>query len=283
MKKKILLFVLLNFSAFCIITAQETKVDSKKETKNPSYFKFSTSYLTNAVYNGRKDSIALPYITPSLGYFDKSGFYISASLSYLVSSAASRVDLVSATAGYDFDISKQVSGGIYASKDFYTSSSTSVKSETQGSVGGNLSYDPGFLTFSGSFNLLLSSQADVSLGASIAHSFSLEDGENAWSISPTLAASLGTQNYYQAYLKTKTRKKSGNTGTVQVQQNKFGVLDYELSIPVSYDAKRWGLCVTPTYAIPQNPASYTSPGGNVFIMEKLENVFYAEFGVYVKF
>ena len=283
MKKKILLFVLLNFSAFCIITAQETKADSKNETKNPSYFKFSTSYLTNAVYNGRKDSIALPYITPSLGYFDKSGFYISASLSYLVSSAASRVDLFSATAGYDFDISKQVSGGIYASKDFYTGTSTSVKSETQGSVGGNLSYDPGFLTFSGSFNLLLSSQADVSLGASIAHSFSLEDGENAWSISPTLAASLGTQNYYQAYLKTKTRKKSGNTGTVQVQQNKFGVLDYELSIPVSYDAKRWGLFFIPTLAIPQNPASYTAPGGNTFITEKLENVFYAELGVYIKF
>lgn len=283
MKKKILLFVFLTFGVFCIITAQETKEEGKNETKKASYFKFSTSYLTNAVYNGRKDSTVLPYLTPSVGYYDKSGFYVSGALSYLVSSAANRIDLFSVTAGYDFNISNQVSGGVYGSKDFYTGSSTSVKSETLGSIGGNLSYDPGFLTFNGNFGLLLSSQTDVSLGASIAHSFILEDGENAWSISPTLAANLGTQNYYQDYLKTKPRKKNGSSGTVQVQQNTFGLLDYELSLPIGYDAKKWGLFFTPTYAIPQNPASYTSPGGNVFIMEKLENVFYAEFGVYVKF
>ena len=283
MKKKILLFVLLIFGVFCMITAQETKEDNKKETKKASYFTFSTSYLTNAVYNGRKDSTVLPYLTPSLGYYDKTGFYISGALSYLVSSAANRIDLFSVSAGYDFNISNQVSGGVYASKDFYTGSSTSVKSETQGSIGGNLSYDPGFLTFSGSFGLLLSKQADVSLGASIAHSFSVEDGENTWSISPILTASLGTQNYYQSYLKTNARKKNGNTGTVQVQQNKFGLLDYELSLPIAYDAKKWGLFFTPTYAIPQNPASHTAPGGSIFITEKLENVFYAEFGVYLKF
>ena len=78
-------------------------------------------------------------------------------------------------------------------------------------------------------------------------------------------------------------KKNGNTGIVQVQQNKFGILDYELSLPIAYDAKKWGLFFTPTYAIPQNPISYTAPGGNIFVAEKFDNVFYAEFGAYLKF
>ncbi len=275
----ILLIMILNDS----VIAQDSKDDSKKSDKKSSYFKLATSYLTNAVYNGRKDSVTLPYITPSLGYFDKSGFYISGSLSYLSSSAASRIDLFSLTTGYDFNISDKVSGGVYASKDFYNNSSAAVRSESKGSIGGNVSYDPGFITLNGGINLMFSSQTDVSINGSIAHSFGLGDEENAWNITPTLTVNVGTQNYYQDYLKNKAKKKNGNTGLVQVQQNKFGVLDYELSLPISYDAKKWGLYLTPTYAIPQNPNLYTAPGGNTFIAEKLDNVFYAEFGVYLKF
>ncbi len=283
MKNKILYYILLILLFNNSVTAQETKDDSKKLDKKSSYFKIATSYLTNAVYNGRKDSVVLPYLTPSLGYFDESGFYISGSLSYLSSSAVSRIDLFSLTTGYDFNVSDKVNGGIYASKDFYTSSSSAVRSESKGSLGGYVSYDPGVITLNGGINLMFSSKTDVSINGSLAHSFSLGDEGNAWSIIPTLTVNVGTQNYYQDYLKNKAKKKNGSTGLVQVQQNKFGVLDYELSLPIAYDAKKWGLYLTPTYAIPQNPNSYTAPGGTTFIAEKLDNVFYAEFGVYMKF
>lgn len=283
MKKNSLFFILLILGFSYSVTAQEAKDESKKLEKKTGYFKFATSYLTNAVYNGRKDSLTLPYITPSLGYYDKSGFYISGSLSYLSSSAESRIDLFSLVTGYDFNISDKVSGGVYASKDFYNNSSTAVRSESKGSLGGNISYDPGFITVNGGINLMFSSQTDVSLDASLAHSFSLGDEVNSWYITPTLAVNVGTQNFYQNYVKNKPKKKNGNTNVVQVQQNKFGVLDYELSMPISYDAKKWGLYLTPTYAIPQNPISFTAPGGSTFITQKLDNVFYAEFGVYVKF
>ena len=49
---------------------------TKKAKETESYFKASASYLSNAVYNGRQDSLVTPYITPSLGYYDKTGFYI---------------------------------------------------------------------------------------------------------------------------------------------------------------------------------------------------------------
>ena len=283
MKKRYTLILLITIASFCTVTAQETKDNTVKENKKNSYFKAAVTYLTNAVYNGRKDSLALPYITPSLGYYDRSGFYISGSLSYLSSSAASRIDLFSLTTGYDFTISHIVTGGVYASKDFYTGSSTSVRSETKGSLGGNLSYDPGVVTLNGGINLLFSDKTDVSVSGSLAHSFYFGDKENAWSIAPTLGVNLGTQNYYQAYIKNRSKKKNGSTGTVQVQDSKFTVLDYELSLPIAYDASKWGIFFTPTYAIPQSPVSYTAPGGSSFVTEKLENVFYAELGVYLKF
>ena len=283
MKKNSLFFVLLTLLLNSSVNAQKNKADSAKSDKKSSYFKLATSYLTNAVYNGRKDSVTLPYITPSLGYYDKSGFYISGALSYLSSSSNSRIDLFSLTTGYDFNLSDKVSSGIYASKDFYNNTSTAVRSETTGSLGGNISYDPGFISVNGGINVLFSSQTDVSLDGSVAHSFSLGEEGNEWNITPTVAVNLGTQNYYQDYFQNRGKKKNGNSGTVQVQQNKFGILDYELSLPVSYDATKWGLYLTPTYAIPQNPISVTAPGGNTFVSQKLENVFYAQFGVYIKF
>lgn len=283
MKKTYLLLLFLTPVFFCAVNAQELKSTTKKEDAQKSYVKLAVSYLTNAVYNGRKDTEVLPYITPSLGYFDKSGFYISGSLSYLSSSSASRIDLFSLMTGYDFDLSKQVSAGIYATKDFYTGSSTAVRSESKGSIGGNISYAPGAIVFDAGVNLLFSSQTDLSFNGSLAHPFYLGEGDNRWSITPTIATNIGTQNYYNSYLSTKTKKKTGNTAIVQVQKNKFAVLDYELSLPIAYNAPKWGMFFTPTYAIPQSPASYTAPGGSVFVTEKLENVFYAEFGVYLKF
>src|ERR1700733_16109732 len=48
-----------------------------------SHFMASLTYLNNNVYLGRRDSVATPYLTPTFGYYHKSGLYISGSASYL--------------------------------------------------------------------------------------------------------------------------------------------------------------------------------------------------------
>ena len=248
-----------------------------------SYFKLGTSYLTNSVYNGRKDSVTLPYITPSIGYYDKSGFFVSGSLSYLAATGDSRIDLFTIETGYDFTISSQLSGGIYGSKYFYNTSSTSVTSQTKGSVGASLSYDPGFVTVSTGLDISFASKADVNVSAAVAHGFYFGEKGNEWGITPTISTNLGTQNSYQDYVK-KRRSKGSSNSTVQTNStNSFGILDYELSLPITYDGNKWGLFLTPIYAIPQNPISVASSTGSGYTTEKLENTFYAQFGVYVKF
>lgn len=279
-KVYLLLFLLTGLTFSAASSAQ----DSLPKSNNPSYFKFSTGYLSNAVYNGRKDSLAIPYITPSLGYFDKSGFYVSTSLSYLAAKGSRRIDLVSLSAGYDFTIGSSFDGGIYASKDFYSRSSTAARSEITGSLGAYFSYNPGPVTLGGGVDMLLSANSDITVSSSLSHAFSFGKTGDAWGISPTLSAGFGTQHYYQTLLKNRPKKKNGNQAGVQVQENnQFSILSYEISLPLTYDANKWGFYFTPTYAIPKSPVSRTNPGGTVFIVEKLENVFYAELGFYVKF
>ena len=91
-----------------------------------SYLAAGLSFLNNNVYLGRKDSVNIPYIIPDLAYYFKSGFYLEGSLSYVISSSQSRIDLATFEAGYRFT-AKNYSGEATASKFFYNSQSTNVK------------------------------------------------------------------------------------------------------------------------------------------------------------
>lgn len=275
----------------CIVSFTVAQ-DSSKNNK-PSYFKVSTSYLTNSVYGGRKDSTTLPYITPSIGYYDKSGFFVKGSLAYLSATGNSRIDLFSVETGYDFTISDNLSGGIYASKYFYNNSSTAVRSEMKGGLGGNLDYDLGAITLSSGLDLSFSSKTDITASGAVAHGIYFGEKGNEWGFTPTIAINFGTQNYYQDYIKNRKSKggsrgsggNSGGSGSTIVTSgsNKFNILDYELSAPITYDGNKWGLFFTPTYAIPQNPLSIASSSSSDYVTEKLDNSFFAEFGIYIKF
>ena len=271
-------------SAFIITIFCASAAKAQDTTHNKSsYFKLATNYLTNSVYNGRKDSVTLPYITPSIGYYDKSGFFVSGSLSYLAATADSRIDLFTLETGYDFTINNKLSGGIYGSKYFYNTSSTAVTSQTKGGLGANLIYDPGFVTVSGGIDLSFASKTDVNVSAAIAHGFYFGEKGNEWGVTPTISTNLGTQNSYQDYVKKRKSKGSGNSTVQTNNSSNFAILDYELSLPITYDGNKWGLFLTPIYAIPQNPISVAASTGSGYTIEKLENTFYAQFGVYVKF
>src|SRR5450432_1157187 len=141
MKRTTIIFLLcaLVLGAF----AQDEDTTKKTAPAVPplkSYFSAGLSYLTNSIYNGRKDSLITPYITPTLGYYDKSGFFIDGALSYLSRSGSGRIDLFTAEIGYDFDAGN-FDGEIAASKYFYNSQSTNVKSQISGSVVFTGSYD----------------------------------------------------------------------------------------------------------------------------------------------
>ncbi len=300
---KIVFFILLSVPfASNILLAQDT-------TKATSYFKANLSYLSNVVYNGRTDSLRTSYITPTLSYYDKSGFYANASLSYLASATEKRIDLFTLGVGYDFDITTKLSGGVYADKYFYNKSSTNIQSDIKGNIGGSLSYDFGLFQLNAGADVLFASKSDFALNGGIAHAFYIGEELSQWSITPTATAHISTLNFYEGYTNRRAGKNAqnvnGNAGTISstttITNRGTGLtlLDYELSLPITYDAKGWGFAITPTLALPQNPiytsttttfkpafgmATITQTNNSTPQSEKLFGTpFYAEVSLYFKF
>ncbi len=269
--------------------------DLFKLREKESYFKFQTSYLTNSVYAGRKDTVALPYFTPSVEYNHKSGLYLAASISYLTNNN-SRIDLWSLDAGYSFELFKKLSANIYINKPFYNSSSSNVQSNITLYTGGSLSYDAKLINISASGNIMFGSENDFSLILSLDHQFNW-DGKNDvnWSITPMLNTYLGSVGYYQNYKFNRINPRNNLPQTVNVvisSPNRFQILSYEFSSPIYFDKTKWGFYLNPTFAIPVNPiiTSYkaTGPNGGTVIpetkiTENISNTLFAEFGLYFKF
>ena len=304
--RRLLLFTTV-LIAILLFFSKLTFAQKDSATKKKSYFKAGLDYLSNAVYSGRKDSSVVSYIKPSISYVNKSGFSLGAEMSVLANSPeAGRIDEIALEAGYDYS-KGNFDAGAYASKYFYSDASYAVASELAGDAGAYFSYDLDFLKLGAGGDFLFSTGTDISVNFNLSHSFEMGPDSSKWTISPTAQIGAGTQSFYRAYYKNRkfsfgtTTGNGGNgsshgkghhttsggtsTGTSKtltfLTQNQFTVLDYEVSIPIEYEHKRWGFHITPVFAIPVNPMTYAIDG--VLQKETLTNSFFADAGVYLKF
>ena len=292
----------------CLVSVQFGFSQDKTKEMNSvsSNGKLSLSYLSNSIYNGRKDSLTTPYITPSIGYYDKSGFYVSGALSYLSNAKESRIDLFSFDIGYDISITDKLSSNFYANKSFFNQSSTAIKSDIKGSLGASFGYDLDFIQLNLGTEAIFSQKPDLLLNIGFGHAFNSGDADHLLSINPSINVNWSTLNFYEGFTSRKVTKKIGQllanvasaTSTTIVDKNRFTLLDYEISVPLSYDTKKFGFFLTPYFALPQNPINTNTTtiikfrnGTQTTLIQNstplsektLENSFYLEMGVYVKF
>lgn len=252
---------------FCIVStvlaqadtiAPATADSSKPAFKTKSYFSASLSFLSNSIYNGRKDSVSTPYITPMIGYYDKSGFFIDASASYLAKSGSGRIDLFNIEAGYDFSIGN-FDGEVVAGKPFYNSNSSNVKSSITGTLFASGGYDFDFIkpTFEAGINF--GTKSDYVLNFGLEHTFYAADDKLQFT--PTFLGEGSTTNYYGSYYNKKRiggKKKNGGvlydvSASVE-NASSFKMLDYQFSLPVLYIYKKCSFNFSPGYVLPVNPA-----------------------------
>ena len=291
MSKKLLLC--LGFC--CLLQSLKAQDSTENDAPEKSHWETGLSYLNNSVYLGRQDSLKVPYLTPSLGYYNKSGFYITGTLSYLKSNRESRIDLFEIEAGYDLTINK-FDGEISVAKDFYNSQSKNVKSETKGDANMSLSYDFGFIKPSLQGGITLSKIDDYSAGFCLEHSFfALDDNLE---MDPSFLINASTQNYYGSYYSKRRysgkRKKLTGPGTIinayLPNASEFKIMDYEWSIPLNYSCGNFIFNFTPTLAIPVNPniveLTVVPPTGASYKKsrtEKLSDVFFWSAGITYSF
>lgn len=287
MKRMLPVLLPLFFSVGIGLHAQ--KITQESSDTEESYFLVDLSYMNDAVFMGRRDSIAVPYILPSIGYYDKSGLFLDASASYLTGSDEQRVDLFLATAGYLFD-SLKWSGGVSGTAYFYNENSYNVQSEVVADITGILGYDLKALELSvyvGSY-FNKNSSPDIFLGLLVDHTFHAFD--RSLLMTPRASLFAGSQYFYQEYYSTSRLgnrkgqgKGSGGTGSMEttkveiVEASEFKLLNMELSLPLQYHHKHFIFSFTPVWAFPQSSATLTTEDG-VF-EEELDNVFYWSAGI----
>ena len=282
-----LLFLLLNVPVF----GQE----EESANQNNSYLAAAVNYISDAVFMGRKDSVSAPYLYPSILYHHKSGLYAKGSLSYLTKSDEGRVDLYLLTAGIDFNI-KKFYGDISATKYFFNDKSYTVISGVEADITASLLYDFKIVNLSvaGSAYFSENSTSDFFLSSEISHDFITSD--NSFQISPTAGIYLGSQNFYEQYYtynRFGSRSRYGHdrsdgggepiiiTEVVITESEKFDIMAYELSLPMSYTSNSFTFSFLPVVAIPQNEATLTVDG-EVF-KEELEETFYWMVGLAYRF
>jgi hypothetical protein len=250
------------------------------ESSKKSYLTSGVSYSTNSVWQGRSDSIITPGVGVSLGYHLKSGFYVDGGLSIIPSREINKLDLATLSAGYSFSLIKDVfTGNISYVKNFYSQYSTQVASEVQGGVGAELAYDFSLFQLGVNTEYSYGTKKDIGLTATLGKSIEIEMAKShSLNLSPSLTAYAGTQNLYGLYLvkrpkKANKGKKSGSTTTSTtsgVSYSKFNMLDIDLSVPLSYEYKRFTFGMTPTFAIPLNVQPDEFTGHPFYINFSLE-------------
>ena len=274
-------FLLLLSSPFFVtaISAQSAKdSETANTTGGHSFGKLKLSYLSDNIYNGRNDSLPVPYITPSAAWHHKSGLYASTSASFLVSNYAQRLDLLNIEAGYAYEIGDHFSGSISANKPFYNSASVSVRSETLAEFNADFAWSiPDVITLNGGAGYMLTSgRADLYFNAGLSHEFIVGE-DDQWSIEPSFNANFGTRYYYDQYkqkrlVKTGKKKRvadssvivNGNekivttTTVTTVNPQKLVLLDNEWAVSFYYYTGSWSFYAIPTVTIPLNPAEYVT-------------------------
>ncbi len=277
-------------------------IDDLLKHKSKSYIRFQTSYLSNAVYQGRKDINTTPYLTPTIEYNHKSGLFASASLSYLANDS-SRIDSRNLCIGYSFDTSHHLGGSVFISKPFYNDQSTNIKSDIKFSTSGNLTYYTSFINITTTGSLCFGeSKTDLGAIFTLNHCFDLSSDtvHHSFSLDPTVAIYMGTSGIYQTY-KTKRENYRRPFGIPDItitstSSNKFQVMSYEFCLPISYDRAKWGVFLTPYYVVATNPITTRNKAFKqnglevplpsdipVYETEKLSNSFFVELGCYYKF
>jgi hypothetical protein len=276
LRLKYLLLSGIAFAASLFVHAQE-QIELRHEK---SYFDVSANYLSNAVYFGRKDSAFTRYFRPSISYHHKSGLYVDVGLSYQTGNAKQkRTDLFSIDAGYEFYMGERIQGDLHASRLFFKNIKEDIFPDLKGIAGFNMMYDTYLFEIDGSADLYFSKNKRLITRLGISREF--EIGKKL-SIIPGIHAISGTQYYYYDDLHEYITPDE-DTILTATWKKKISLLDYEISVPVIYETKWYGIYLIPTYAIPKNPVNFEIDEDEKRLnRELLIRSFFVELGVHFK-
>jgi|GEM_PF-489822 len=301
-----LIIILLSCFAFTVFgssLADSLKRDTVKKTISlkdtvtaKASFKLGLDFISDNVFMGRTGPVATPTIAPVAKYTFGSGLFFSGTVDFIPNNkATSKLDGGDIAAGWDFDITDDISAGASFTKMFYNTNSNQIGSAISSVFNVNLDYNIADIitpTVSIDYNTNKTGISnDLFFSFGLSHDFlarKIFGEKDLILISPMVAGNIGTQNFYDAFITKKVFKNAKRTATqdqlitaFETNLNKSKLLDYEVSVPVEYKSGHFIFTFTPTYAFVENgfkPAAATALG-----LTNATSVFYFTTGVSLKF
>lgn len=218
-------------------------------------FAMGLSYGSNSTYFGRSQAEAFPYTAATLTYTAKNGLYGSVQL-YNLLNTPTVLDETDLTVGWDHDLGKTLDFSLSYSRFFFPTNSELVKSSVNNALDASLGQDWGAFYSRLSATYLFGSAPSKGDGFLIlenSRSFETKRGfgpHDYFAVEPVVSIAAGTQSFAEAAL-TK-RNKGKNSVPVARSVRRFGLVDYEFGIPVSYNVGKLALSAGWRYVVPVN-------------------------------
>ena len=266
-------------TAILIVIFLQSSVQAQLDTTNDltNKYTFGTNYASRLHFFGRTDSLKSSALVPSVTAKFSNGLYLSGSFIFVNNADASLKYTAAITeAGYRFGKNEGLAGSIYADKFFYAANSSLVQSVQKGQAGFALSHLNNILDINTGGSAVFSDKTDFFVNGGIDHLFRVETGSSVLLIIPTATINAGTQNFTSTYLKKRNVLFFPVADeSVTTNDQKFQVLSYEVSMPITYIYNKLAISFTPGYVIPQNVVKVANRPD---LANNAKNLFYANIG-----
>jgi hypothetical protein len=232
-------------------------------------------YYTRSVFLGRTDTVGSGYYMPAFAVNLKCGLFFMLDFTLFQQNTVRPYQGLSLTAGYDKTLSDNFAIDFQLIKNSYPSTSARVNSTVTFEAEAALDYINDIVTSEISPQLLINKSAldntpDYVFTLTESHPFYIYAGlfyKDSLSITPSASVSAGTQNFYFGFVNTELLaehpkeeaaiKKAANKLAKVASEAK--ILDYELSLPVSYYLGHLIVTITPLYSIGENVIEKSNP------------------------
>lgn len=228
--------------------------DSPKTDSKPA-LTLATIYSSNANYYGQTTVERLPYILAYGGLVFNSGIFISAT-GYKILNISGGISGADLSLGYDFNISKDLSGGLSYTRSFFPDSSVFLQSGNLNTFSGKFGYDFNWLTAGLNADFVIGQEEALYLSFNLKKAMELVafNESDYLSIEPGFEVIGSTQQI----ISTEEVPASNNGNAIgiitlpgrginqnpeyrTVRKTNFGVLSYNLNLPLAYKTRKFTL------------------------------------------
>ncbi|HMD01003.1 MAG TPA: hypothetical protein VKH37_12655, partial [Ferruginibacter sp.] len=245
----ILLIPTRSFSQTDSTIVRTDSVTNKEHTT----FAVGLDFYSNLHYFGRTDSLRSTAWVPNVFLQFRKGFFLNSSLIFINSSGQSlKYTAATLGGGYKWGNPGKVkgwTGSIYAAKFFY-SNEILIQSTQDGQIGATASYRNKIANINLGTSLAFGDQTDFFMNMGFDHLFKYtwKDNKNIFAFIPSLNFNGGTQNFTNAYYKTRIFPL---TDTLVTETSKrFKLLSVEINVPFVYIHNKLAFTFTPGVVFP---------------------------------